>query len=290
MLAGWRHPFWLGFCFFLLPSVAVVLVWIYTRFAHQVTYVGIRGLARYTCRGRRDRLVEQAILLFEEADAVHTSLTHRYTKNGYQGSDYNYQWSGPGGGKLFRINGTYHSEKEPPPPQDSFHFGESADVAWSLHLLDQYQERLNRDGVEFYLEDRDSIRVSPGRLRFRLKGQQSECPIEDLDETILKGGVLKLKRHDAHVGWFSSTGVYEVSLAELGNSRLFLYLLRTVVAFGSTHVTDHWNPSASLESMEQVVSRLWQTDEQSAGIVRKPVSREGGSGSAEHLEGVRIAA
>ncbi len=289
LLFGWRHPVWLSICFGLLPIGAVILVWIATRFSHQVTYVGTRGLARYCCRGRRDNVVEREVLLFEEADAVHTALTHRYTKNGYQGSDYSYAWSSPGGRKLFRISGTYHSEKEPPPSQDLFHFGESADVAWSLHLLDAVQERLEGEGVEFYLEDRDSIRVSPGLLRFRLGGHQSECPIEDLGETSLKGGVLKLRRHDAQVGWFSSKGIYEVKLGQLGNSRLFLFLLRTVVAFGSTRAAEHWRPSASLEGLDHVVTKPLQQDPRATAFVRKILNPEAANRALNHLDGVRAA-
>jgi hypothetical protein len=287
LLFSWRHPILLGLGFGLLPAVVVLLVWICTRFSHQVTYVGTRGLARYSCLGRRDHLMKEELLLFEEAASVHTSLTHRYTKNGYQGSDYSSTWSTAGGRKLFSISGTYHSEKEPPPAQDLFHFGESADVAWSLHLLDTLQERLEGEGVEFYLQDRDSIRVRPGLLRFRLGGHQSECLIEDLGETSLKGGVLKLRRHDAQVGWFSSTGVYEVKLAQLGNARLFLFLLRTVVAFGSTRATEHWRPSPSLEKLDQIVSKPLQHDPRATAFVRKVLNPEAASRALNHLEGVR---
>src|SRR5205085_10280447 len=87
-LAAVRSPparvFWMG----VPPLVGAIIALAATRFAHTCTYVGTEGVARFRCGGRRGRLVERTVFLFRAAAAVRSSLTHRYQKGQYQGSDY----------------------------------------------------------------------------------------------------------------------------------------------------------------------------------------------------------
>jgi hypothetical protein len=42
-------------------------------------------------------------------------------------------------------------------------------------------------------------------------------------------GVIRIKRHGAREGWFSSSGVFKFDFTNLGNAQLFFFLVEKVL-------------------------------------------------------------
>jgi hypothetical protein len=283
-LAAVTKWYWLTLWLAVPPLVGASIAWGTTAFAHTCTYVGTEGLARYRCAGSRGRIVEGTVFLFRDAVAVRSSLTHRYHKGAYQGSDYVFDWTNTTGRSLFRIKGTYRSEKEPPPADDLYHFGEAAEVAWSLCRLDDAQSELDRDGcVRFALKSGGAVRVGPGFIDFGAGGE-GYCSVDDLAETTVKDNVIRFRRRDAEEGWFTSRGIYKLTLGDLANSKLFLFLLRTLVAFGSTRAGEGFRRHATfLDQLADAVHVPWRHDARAEAFVCKSLEPEAAERALRHL-------
>ena len=197
--------------------------WLLTRFTHTCTYVGKAGVARFQCKKRRENITQQEIFLFRDAIELRTSQTRHYHNGVYTGTNYDFTWTDDQDRKVFRCHGTYRGEKKPPKPTDPFHFAESAEVAWSVHLLDRAQEQLDAAGaIVFRLGGTDWVAVGPGFLELNLKGERQRCESAEIGGFSINGGTFKVKRTDAKEGWFRSTGVFQFPYGTMANARVFL--------------------------------------------------------------------
>lgn len=210
----------------------LAVVWWLTGFKHKVTYVGKEGVARLTCKGRTDRLVKSEVFRFEDAAALRTGQTRQYCNGVYTGTSYQFTWTDAAGRKRFKLSGTYRGEKKPPKAKDPFHFAESAELAWSLYLLDRMQEELKRDGaLRFPLGGADFVAVGPGFLVLSRKGNQERWELDEIGGIIVNDGTLKIKRIDAKEGWFSSQGVFQFPYQQMANARLFLLSINRLLGY-----------------------------------------------------------
>ncbi|HWE36350.1 MAG TPA: hypothetical protein VG406_07230 [Isosphaeraceae bacterium] len=201
------------------------LGWYFTRFSHTCSYVGKDGVARIRCARQRYRIAKREVFLFRDAQELRTSQTRHYHNGIYTHTAYNFTWSGPAG-KVFKLEGTYRGEKQPPKPKDPFHFAQAGEVAWSLAVLDRAQAELERDGaIKFRLTGTDWVALGPGFIDLNLKGQTQRCNAEEVDGVSIAGGVFKVKRKDAKEGWFRSEGVFQFAYGNMANARVFLLAL-----------------------------------------------------------------
>ena len=128
--------------------------------------------------------------------------------------------------------GTYHGEKKPPKPKDPFHFGESAEMAWSIHLLDHADNDLKQTGaIRFRLTGKDWVAVGPGFLEFSRKGVDERWERDEIGGISIGDGVFKVKRTDAKEGWFSSKGVVQFTYASMSNAKLFLIAINRILGY-----------------------------------------------------------
>jgi hypothetical protein len=213
--------------------VLAPLGWWLTGFKHTVRYVGKEGIARLTCKNRRDRIVKAEVFPFAEAAELRTGQTRQYYNGIYSGTSYYFNWTGPDGRKRFKLSGSYYGEKKPPKPKDPFHFAGAAERAWSLHLLDRATEELEKTGaIRFRLDGANWIAVGPGFLEFVLKkGEPQRWEKAQIGAISLGDGVFKLKHVDAQEGWFSKSGVYSFSYATMSNARLFFIALEKLLGY-----------------------------------------------------------
>jgi hypothetical protein len=301
-----------------VPSaVGAAVAWVQTRFAHTCTYVGTRGLARYRCAGRRDRLIERSVFLFKDAAALRSAWTRRYRQKVYQGSDYAFEWLGPRGEVLFRVKGprpdwldadevlryvrqggqgNVNPAEEGQQATDPRHFGEAAEVAWSLYRLDFAQAELERPGcVRFALRDGGEIRVGPGFLDFGAPG--GRCGVEDLAGTTLKEiktpgstatcdccgprtDALSFHRRGSLPG-------VRVDLSGVADVKLFLFLLRTLVAFGSAGTCEapagHATPADVLDQLADAARVPWGNHARATAFVCKSLGPDAAERALRHL-------
>jgi hypothetical protein len=212
-----------------LGGLGVTIAVLLTQFRRVCTYVGRDGVARYARSGSRENLTSRRVFLFRDALELRTAQTRHYVNGGYQGTNYSYAWTDVSGVVRFAINGTHKSEKGQPPLTHEYYFATSAEFAWTMHLLRQLEAKLSLGGgVRFHINANDWVQVSPGHLRFAVKGDIVDCPVEEIREASVQAGTFTIKRIDAREGWFSSEGVFKFPYSQLGNAQLFLILLDKV--------------------------------------------------------------
>ncbi|MCC6419914.1 MAG: hypothetical protein IT429_16895, partial [Gemmataceae bacterium] len=224
-----RNPAILVFWPLLFASIGVLIVLLATRFKRACSYVGREGVARFACAGRRDTLTRDEVFLFRDALELRTSQTRHYTNGVYQGTNYSYTWTDVSGLTRYVLASRHNSEQGTPKHTHEFHLAASAEFAWTMHLLGQLEAQLTLGGaVTFNVNKNDWVRVSPGHLRFALKGETFDCPVNEIREARVEQGMFVIKRTDAREGWFSSSGVFKFPYSTLANAQLFLILLDKV--------------------------------------------------------------
>ncbi|HEU5116136.1 MAG TPA: hypothetical protein VFT74_05605 [Isosphaeraceae bacterium] len=212
--------------------VVLPVVFWFTRFKHTLRYVGKNGVAILTAKSRPDRIDRTEVFLFSKASELRTGQTRQYVNGVYSGTSYAFTWTDPAGKKAFKLSGTYRGEKNPPKPKDPFHFAESAEMAWSFHLLDQAEQELKQNGsIRFRLSGKDWVSVGPGFLEFARKGVEERWEREEIGGISIGDGVFKVKRTDAQEGWFSSKGVIQFTYASMSNAKLFLIALSRILGY-----------------------------------------------------------
>lgn len=209
--------------------IGFAITYAFTGFKHTCTFVGKKGIARYTIKGSREADPTEELLEFDQATDLFTGQTRHYTNGVYSGTHYNFRWDGGDGRKLLNLNGTFHSEAGNPKPTDPFHFAQSGEIAWSIYLLDQLQSELEKhESVEFKVNRSDAVRVGIGFMEFCFGGKEQRVEGEDLKHISIAGGTFSFKTADAG-GWFSSKGKFSFSYANMANARCFLLVLNNLL-------------------------------------------------------------
>jgi hypothetical protein len=226
--------FWSTFWPVSLALLGGALAWGMTGFRHTCSYVGEKGAAKFTCKGRRERVVGREVLLFEQAAELRTAVTRNYTNGVYSGTTYDFTWKDGRGERCYTIAGGFNKKDGKPPTKDLFHFAEAAEAAWTVHLLDRAQHQLDSDGfIQFDLgrKNKDYVRIGRGFMEFFIKGKNARCEVEDIETLQIGKGWFTIKRKDAKVGWFRKDGVFQFPYASMANARLFLVALEAILGF-----------------------------------------------------------
>ncbi|MCB9949829.1 MAG: hypothetical protein H6824_02475 [Planctomycetaceae bacterium] len=195
-----------------------------TGFKHICTFVGKLGMARYTIKGSREAEPIEELLEFDQAVDLFTGLTRHYTNGVYTGTNYFFRWEGRDGRSLLNLTGTFHSQDGNPVPKDPYHFAQGGEIAWSIYLLDQLQDELDKHGsVEFKVNRNDAVRVGPGFMEFAFGSKQERLEGDELKHISIAGGTFTFKSADAR--WYSSKGHFSFNYANMANARCFILVL-----------------------------------------------------------------
>ena len=215
----------------IVALVGAIIAWYLTRFSHTCSFVGKLGLARFKCKGSRDKVRAPEVFLFQDAAELRTSQTRHYHNGIYTGTNYAFTWTNNEGKKAFKLSSTYRGENKPPKETDPFHYATMAEGAWSAFLFDQVVATLNAAGaVRFNLSGKYFVAIGPGFLDVYTGGTEViHLTAEEIGGMQIDSGQVKIKRIDAKEGWFSSTGVYKFGYENMANSRLFLLLYAHLV-------------------------------------------------------------
>jgi hypothetical protein len=225
-----REPFWEVFWPTLAALLVVIVATLVTRFSHTCSYVGRDGIAKFKCSGTRDRVKQSELFLFRDATYLRTGQTRHYHNGVYIGTQYFFTWSDSNGRKVHTIGGRYKSAAGTPASTDPFHYGRSAELAFSMFLVPYAQREMDTHGsVAFPLKGRNMLRIGPGRLIILQSNEPEQWDANDIAAVSVDSGVVKIMRKDAKEGWFSSSGVVKFNFADLTNSRLFLHLMNNML-------------------------------------------------------------
>lgn len=207
--------------------------WGLASFSHEVTYVGDKGMAQISCAGARERFHTDHELLFKDAATLRTRVYAHYTNNVYVRTDYSYEWSDASGGRLLKIAGTHYSADNNPASGSPFHYANSAERSWTVHLLERAEQQLKSHGrVSFPLKDGGGVAVGEGSLWIQIDGESHRLDSQEIGSIDILGGTFQVRSTEAHEGWFRRRGIYEFDYADLANAKLFLITLERLLGFG----------------------------------------------------------
>jgi hypothetical protein len=215
----------------LLPIAAAAAIgggigWVRGR--NVVSYVGKEGIASYVLTKDRSSPKQTHYLLFRSASALRTSATRKFMNGIYTGTDYSFSWSNDQGKTVYHISGEYHLT--PKTAKHPYIFARAAEFSWSNYLLPKLVEQLDRAGaVHFEIKPPDSITVGRGFVDLFFSGKSAHCEREDVESISLHDGYFSIKRKDAQVGWFSSTGVFRFPYGQMPNARLFHFVVENLL-------------------------------------------------------------
>jgi len=224
-----REQFWQAFWPLLLAGIAIASAAIRSGFAHTCTYVGRQGVARFACKGGREKVTCE-VFRFRDATELRTAQTLRYVNGVYQNTTYSFDWSDVGGRTRYTISGSHRSQSGNPPSTDAYHFARAAEFAWTYYLLENEYRQIELAGsVAFNLKGGRWLRLLPKGIYFSLGGETVEWDAGDIAAAQIEKGVVRIKRNDAREGWFSSTGVMKFPFSDVANAQLFFHLLEKLV-------------------------------------------------------------
>ncbi len=206
--------------------VGAVVGWRQFRFAATCNYVGERGLATFSARGRRERIVASARLEFGEVAELRV-LTRRLTRNGaYAGTRVELRWYDASGLERFHLLDTYSDRVEPSP--SALHLvARSAELAWTRFILPRLAQAFEAHGsARFMLGTGDALELTPGGLRVELRGKQALLPSGELEPFSVENGLFSIRRRGAtrRVLFGDPAESFSFSYDSLANAQAFLAL------------------------------------------------------------------
>lgn len=195
------------------------------------TFVGTNGAAICEWKDNPQERVPET-LNFKNAEELRIIQTVHYVNRAYLHTIYGFEWVNHNRQKVYYIGGVYHSQENKPPPEDKYHFALAAENSWSVFAYQSAVEELKRNGtVKFNLSVGDEIIVGSGFVEIHQSGKTARCSTEEIDNVIIKQGIVSLKRKDASSGFFGigAKGIYTFSYSDLANARLFILLFDSLV-------------------------------------------------------------
>jgi hypothetical protein len=212
---------------FAVVAAAIVgaLIWFVTQYHHTCSYVGSEGAISYELIDSRTAIPKEHLLLFADAHSLYAKTTRNYYNSIYTCTNYIYTWKKHTGTEHI-ISGRYRSEKNPPPPADSWHFANLAESAWSSYLLANLDREIANNGyAEFSLATTlKSVRIGKGFMEFvTRKDDTQRVLVADMRDISLGCGTFQFKHQDAK--WWSGKGKYSFEYANIPNARVFLICL-----------------------------------------------------------------
>lgn len=207
--------------------------WGLASFSHEVTYVGDKGMAQISCAGARERFHTDHVMLFKDAATLQTRVYAHYTNNVYGRTDYSYEWTDASGERLLKIAGTHYSADNNPDSGSPFHYANSAERSWTVHLLERAEQQLkSHDRISFPLRDGGRVAVGEGSLWIQVDGESQRLDSKEIASIDILGGTFQVRSTDAHEGWLRRRGIYEFDYGDLANAKLFLITLERLLGFG----------------------------------------------------------
>lgn len=214
----------------LLAVTGALIGWFRVKKTHEVSYVGREGIAASTFVDDPRAARRSLLMRFADAAELRTGQTHHLRKGRYQGTAYFFRWTDARGKVLADFGGWHHSRSGVPGPEDAFHFGRAAELAWTRHMVARAGAELERHGeIKFPVTGKDWVGVGPGFLDLCFGGKPPlRSTRDELERVSVTGGQFSITRKDAQVGWFSSEGVFEFAFESMANARLFLHCVEHI--------------------------------------------------------------
>jgi hypothetical protein len=204
------------------------------RFHHRCSYVGEQGIIEFWISGSPSTKPKERSLYFRDATNLYTYKVRRYYNRVYTGTDYVYKWTKTSG-NTHQLSGGYRAENSLPKENNSWYFANSAEAAWSNHLLKDLNDQLNRFGyIEFPIQGNPkAVRIGIDFLEFVSKNDTTQrATVADMKDIRLSSGLFQFKHKDSK--WWSGKGKYSFRYDNIPNARLFLLCLKQLTGIQCT--------------------------------------------------------
>jgi hypothetical protein len=215
---------------------ATVILWLMFRDGLTVpvecSYVGEKGVARFIWNKRPQPVNGTGVFLFEEAQDLQIQQTRHYRNGIYQNTSYSFDWYNSNAKRVFVIGGSHYRQDGQPPVEDKYHFGMTAEQAWSVFALERARSSLANSGtVSFRLGGKNELIVGSGFLEIVQNGQRAKISTEEIGRVTISQGVVTVRRKDAKAGFFGigSSGIFNFNYKDIANAKLFITLFDALV-------------------------------------------------------------
>lgn len=210
-----------------LGTIGVIVGILATLFRHTCTYIGKEGISKSTCRGSRENQSDPSLLRFKDAVHLFSESREHRDKGNYTHTSFCYTWKNRAGQICYQIEGTHKSEAGNPPGNHYYHFGRGAEIAWTLYLLETWNDPINRgEPIRFPIGPKDWIEVGIQALTLIQQGQEKVWNYADIRDFQVISGNIRIRRKDAREGWLTSVGIFKEKINRIPNVQVLLYLLR----------------------------------------------------------------
>jgi hypothetical protein len=212
----------------------VSLLWTWPKGPY-CTYVGSLGAAMIEGRWGQKAPRKLQVLVFRNAQVLYADALHVYENFIYQETRFVFSWLADRQAKpLLNVGGEHQAHQGTPPAEHPINFGQRVEQVWSEHLL-RGQPSLGETSFaaqpELVFPTRHSpireIRLQRDAIKFVYEDRVETVPLTDLANVETKRGLLEFTPHDA--GWFSSQGKFRLTYGQLGNARVFLHHLESLL-------------------------------------------------------------
>jgi hypothetical protein len=210
----------LGILGAVVPTALVVVASLLTR-KRRASFVGTDGVMEWSSGlfGATSR-----VLRFTDAGELRVQRVRQFVNGAYTGTFYTYTWTGPSGGQVLRLNGSYR-DTDPIVPHDPVAFAFAAENAWTRYKIALVDRALRAEGVARFVSGRDTIGVGRGFLELGVGGRTERIDRSDIESVHAQQGTLVVRRRGAKEGFFSSEGVFKFPIAQMADFTVFAITL-----------------------------------------------------------------
>ena len=198
----------------------------------RISFVGIRGIARYKFKNSDQPPNREEIFLFEDADALRTKLTREYQNGIYVASNYQFQWVDEVDKTQFKLAGSFSAGKDNlPVGWDSEYFlALSAEDAFNRSKMEKIETEFMQSGfVKFRIDKNRFISVGTNFLEFDFNGKVERVSSSEIKNISVKEGWFKIQTINAKL--LSFKGKYSFAYGEMANPTIFLSALQEIAGF-----------------------------------------------------------
>jgi hypothetical protein len=206
----------------------MVLWW--TRFRHTCSYVGVKGIAAYSCSGDRENVRQTELFLFRDAAELRIGQTRHYYNGVYTGTNYSFTWSDERGTIVHKLGGRYSSEAGTPVVTDPYHYALMTETAWTMYLFRDIDRIMTGDELLFFgLNGNDYVQLGSGLLILVQGGKTIELHSHEIEKMNVGNGVISVWEIGAKEGWFVNSGIHQFMYHDLGNARFFMFAVKKLL-------------------------------------------------------------
>ncbi len=212
-------------------SIVSILTWFVRRRHHELTFVGVDGIARFSrFEGQPPTDLVEEVLLFRDVSELRRSVTNIYVNQAYGGSNYWFAWFNSLGEQYFTIRGAFRCEALSPPKGNDYYFAVAAERAWNAFQEIRLLNELEQNGTaRFRVLDSDFFQVGRGFLDCTFHNRTTRLASSDMSCLKMDDGTLHIESQSKKI--YRGQRVCRIMSGRISNLFLLLQMLQRYGGF-----------------------------------------------------------